>query len=286
MVVPVNINAIPSQLTGELLPGVFMQTDLTELPVDEAFGCESHDDGNAARVTGITGTGYIKPDITYMRVSGDRLFFIPSTPRQERRAKARETMPRLGNPAADTQGILYYDGHHHGTVGRHERAYNQARSVRRAWKMRSDNAEKRQTDVTFFLRPLMHGLSGMVERVDSINPENKEASLSDLKKIRDGLRVREVTARRLEVLRLGQYVAQRRGNIWLAVNTSRMSDMPFFGLAVPLAGLAMRPLNEQYSHKRAIRQVLPVVIGQSLRPYLLNNAGQSIFTLRENSRGI
>ena len=84
----------------------------------------------------------------------------------------------------------------------------------------------------------------------------------------------------MNVFESGAYIASRRGNIWVAINDSRMSDMPYFNHAAPLAGLAIAGTKKQHTASYKQQIITPVVIGQDGAPYIAQDAFSSPFTLR------
>lgn len=269
-------------LPHEISPGVFPAGELQDISYDNAYACRSYNDGDSASL----------PGKGYLEYSGYRGFsFSPKTPHQERDKKIAEVLSNGFHPAyqrstkeaSRVSNIAYYDSRVSGYVGELVEAQSAFKNAAQSWKRIEKDSDERQSDAKLFLQRHTHEIIGFEGLFNDFDFEGKLA-ISHLKRLARSLKIKTVTQRRLNVYDSGAYIASRRGEIWVAINDSRMSDMPYFNYAAPLAGLAIAQTKKQHTANYKERIITPVVIGNDDLPYLAPNAFQSPFTLRPSSR--
>lgn len=267
-------------LPHEIVPGVFHIDELQNISLDNAYPCKSYNQGDSASVTGeglLEHSGYLG------------FSFGPKTPRQARDKKVAKVLrdgfhpayQRSTEEASRVANIAYCDSRVSGYIGELREAQSGFKNAAQAWKQVNKDPDERRADANLFLRRHTHEIIGLEGFFDNFNFEGAAAILP-LKQIAKSLKTRIVTQRRLNVYDSGAYVASRRGDIWAAINNSRMSDMPYFNYAAPLAGLAIVGTKKQHTANYKEKIVTPVVIGKDNLPYLAPDAFHLPFTLRKH----
>jgi len=265
-------------LPHEIAPGVFRANELQPVSLDNVYNCRSHNQGDSATV----------PTLGLLEFSGYMgILFRPQNPRQERDIKISEllrsgfhpTYQRETEEATRVSDLAYYDSRVSGYVGQLVSAQGSFKNASKTWKKYTTEPDERRNDANLFLNKHTHEIIGLKGFFDEFVFDGKDAVLS-LKKLAQSLKVRTVTQRRMNVFESGAYIASRRGNIWVAINDSRMSDMPYFNHAAPLAGLAIAGTKKQHTASYKQQIITPVVIGQDGAPYIAQDAFSSPFTLR------